>query len=992
VFSAVQHSEVAVEIQPLQDKALQNIAHPGKEVCSTQSALLHRITNRIRQSLDLQDILSATVAEVRSFLGSDRVKVYQFQPDASGMVIAEAIAENRLPSLLGLHFPADDIPPYARELFVRARQRTIVDLMTQQIGISLLDSPDTGQALNPADIRYRAVDPCHAEYLMAMGVQSSVVVPIILGNSLENPFAGKLPSLRQPSQLWGLLVSHHAEPRSLPETDLQFLQAVVDQVSVAIEHSVLLDRMRQQAQQQTSINRITTLLYITPTVQLQAALEETVSIFQGIGGRLYLTAVAHERDRLYTCGEQPQPLEQNRPIEENLLWQKYLYLGTASCSIEEDSVGKGSQPWSVEWMRAVYALTAPDAPENSTQENSTQWAIGDLYREPLFRVLAPSFQDTPIRSLLILPLHQGQQIVGCLTIFRQAIDTEILWAGCRDTDRRQLMPRQSFEVWREQRSQAVSWTAADRKLAEAISERFAMAVTQDCLYQQVQALNQTLEQQVCDRTAELQISNAELRQSAINLQTLVEQQQTLARIVAKVRQSLDLDEILRATVLEVRSVLNADRAVIFRLYPDSAEGSEVIAEDVLPGVLSIIHTHITDDCVNTKHLAKYQDGTVHAIDNLFTAGLKDCYVEMLAALKVKSVLSIPLAIEDDKLWGFLSIHQCTEPRQWQASEIKFAGQIADQLGVAIQHGLLLSQLRQQTQQLTETLDTLKRTQTHLIHSERMSGVGQLVAGVMHEINNPINFIYGNLDPIKAYTQTLLNLLQCYRQEHPQVSSDLQQTIDQADLEFIAADLPNLLESLNEGAKRIRDIVVSLRNFSRLDQTGTKLANLHEGIEQTLFILQHRLKSSHHETSETGEAIENTESDIEVICNYGDLPLIECIPAEINQVFMSIIVNAIDALQNFHPAPGDSSAKTLTITTQKLDANWVQVSIKNSGNHIPDTIKNQLFDPFFTTKPIGKGTGLGLSISYQVIENHQGKLRCVSEINQGAEFIIELPIT
>ena len=215
----------------------------------TQEVLLNRIANRIRQSLELQEILSATVAEVRSYLGTHRVKIYQFRPDAHGVVIAESIQDDRLPSLLGLNFPADDIPPYARELFVRARQRSVVDLTSHEIGISPLNCPKTGNLLESQDIRYRPVDPCHVEYLTAMGVKSSVVVPIVL--EIRETGRHQLPSLDSSAQLWGLLVSHHADARVVTEEELQFTQAVVDQVSVAIAQSFLLNQVREQAQQQS---------------------------------------------------------------------------------------------------------------------------------------------------------------------------------------------------------------------------------------------------------------------------------------------------------------------------------------------------------------------------------------------------------------------------------------------------------------------------------------------------------------------------------------------------------------------------------------------------------------------------------------------------------------------------------------------------------------------------------------------------------------------
>ena len=468
----------------------------------TQSVLLNRITNRIRQSLELGEILSATVAEVRSFLGTDRIKIYQFQPEGHGLVIAESIYQDRLPSLLGLNFPADDIPTYARELFLRARQRTIIDLSTHQIGISALDSVETGESLEIQDIRYRPIDPCHLEYLIAMGLKSSVVVPIVI-ETASNSESG-LPSLQSNQHLWGLLVSHHSEPRTVTEDELMFIQSVVDQVSVAISQSILLQKVRKQAELEANINRVTALLYIMPPVQLQAALEETVAIFQGSGGRLYLPAKeAQPSIELYTCGIQPEPIDRDRHryIEENLLWQKFL---TSVAIAPDRESSSGTKPWSVAWMRAMYALS--DVPRESNT-NSNIWAIADIYREPLFRTLVSAFQNTKIRGVMILPLYFEQEIVGCLTIFRDYSDREILWAGEHDPDSRQLSPRQSFAAWRQMKQeQAQAWTEADIRLAQALSERFSTAVKQYRLYEQIQTLNVSLEQQIQIRTVELQQS------------------------------------------------------------------------------------------------------------------------------------------------------------------------------------------------------------------------------------------------------------------------------------------------------------------------------------------------------------------------------------------------------------------------------------------------------------------------------------------------------
>jgi two-component system, NtrC family, sensor kinase len=289
------------------------------------------------------------------------------------------------------------------------------------------------------------------------------------------------------------------------------------------------------------------------------------------------------------------------------------------------------------------------------------------------------------------------------------------------------------------------------------------------------------------------------------------------------------------------------------------------------------------------------------------------------------------------------------------------------------------QLQQKTQQLETTLLELKKTQAKLIQTEKMSSLGQLVAGIAHEINNPINFIHANLNHARMYIEDLLKLLHIYQSQIPSELPEVQEQMEEMDWEFVLEDFPRLLGSMQVGTQRIRNIVRSLRTFSRLDETGIKRADIHECIDSTLMMIQHRL------TSKPGCP------EIKVIREYGELPVIECDSGQLNQVFLNIITNAIDALDEVIVTPECTDPQIL-IQTNLLENDQVSIHIANNGPHIPEDIQQRLFDPFFTTKPVGKGTGIGLSISYQIVtERHQGSLRCVSAPGQGVEFIIKLPI-
>jgi len=330
---------------------------------------------------------------------------------------------------------------------------------------------------------------------------------------------------------------------------------------------------------------------------------------------------------------------------------------------------------------------------------------------------------------------------------------------------------------------------------------------------------------------------------------------------------------------------------------------------------------------------------------------------------------------------------------YTAEDMKIMNIFASHTAIAIEKALLYQQsletakqAQAQAQELQLTLYQLKRTQSQLVQTEKMSSLGQMVAGIAHEINNPVNFIHGNLSFADNYTEDLMKLLYMYQQQYPQPITAIQRQIEEIDLDFLTNDLRQLLSSMKIGVNRIKEIVYSLRNFSHLDRTEMKFVNIHEGLESTLMILRHRLKAN------------EKRDEIKVIQEYCELPLVQCYIGQLNQVFMNILSNAIDALDGLGTQnQGQSATKStrnpqIKIATKIVDENWVAICIADNGPGMSPEVIKQLYDPFFTTKEVGKGTGLGMAISHQIVqEKHRGLLKCFSEVGKGTEFWIQIPI-
>ncbi len=497
------------------------------------------------------------------------------------------------------------------------------------------------------------------------------------------------------------------------------------------------------------------------------------------------------------------------------------------------------------------------------------------------------------------------------------------------------------------------WRDEEVELLVAVGNQLAIAINQAELYE-------------TSRLVAAEAKAAAMKQKLLN------------QLGSQIRASLDLDTILATTVHQIRDLLQLDRC-LFIWYVSDAEipAWDVVHEAKNDDLFSIVGYYPAD--VTGTLAQKIAKSEIYQIDDV--ANLSDPIErEFFLQVGYKSVLDLPVKSAGG-LIGVVGCVACREMRRWTQDEVDLLSAICDQLSIAIGQSELYTQsvdsarmAREQTAQLEATLCELKLAQTQLVQAEKMSSLGQMVAGIAHEINNPVSFIFGNLTYTEEYTTNLMKMLQMYRDEYPEPPQAIQDEIDALELDFLLDDLPKMLSSMQVGATRIRDIVRSLRNFSRLDESEMKKVNIHEGIDSTLMILEHRLK------------VQPDRAAIQVVKEYGQLPLVECYAGQLNQVFMNIIANAIDALQEPLPNPAIIRIRT------EVEGNFAAIRIADNGAGITDKVKQRIFDPFYTTKPIGSGTGMGLAISHSIIvEKHKGEIKCCSVVGKGTEFTIEIPI-
>jgi two-component system, NtrC family, sensor kinase len=649
----------------------------------------------------------------------------------------------------------------------------------------------------------------------------------------------------------------------------------------------------------------------------------------------------------------------------------HLVQGIHAAQSNPPSSQRQTHSTSIEWVvesRLPYGTNPVHLRENDRQPTP-----GDLYGLTEFGDLAASLQH-------------GEMVVSPAASWRKSWQSGWQWLrgaqtpappqfGVLESGAVLLLPIRpkagvlGFLLCCRERSRA--WQSYEVEMALFIAQQLEMALQQARLYQRMH------------------------RQA--------QRERLLNQITSQTRQSLRLEVILSEAISQLLEALGLDRCLVYLMrqpnhpdweqdtlpLPKTAHGRiahrrqslfEVCREPLSPSI-----DDFDEEGPLTRWVVQYRQRV--AISNTSQDDRIESSNREYQRHQIRSALVVPV-LSGRRLYAVLYLNQCSHCRNWDPEDQRLAQAVADQLAISIQQASLYSQMEYQaianaaqSEQLQRAIAELQQTQAQLLQSEKMSSLGRVVAGLAHEINNPVSFVYGNLPYLERYFETLMQQVSHCHQHHSAGDLDLQRWSVETDWNFLQQDVPRVLRSMKTGAERIRQVILSLRNFSRLDESNRKLADIHVSIENTLLMLQHQILDR-----------------VTVKRNYGILPLVDCYPGHLNQVFMNLLLNALEAFQlDLDPAKEcDRRSPVITLSTEVIHPNpeekpWVRITIADNGGGIPPEFQTKVFDPFFTTKEIGEGIGLGLSVCYQTIVNqHRGHLWVTSQVGQGSTFTLEIP--
>jgi GAF domain-containing protein len=832
-----------------------------------QEQIISATIDRIRSSLELQDIFKTTVTEIRKFLQVDRVAVFRFDPDSGfdeGEFVAEDVGEGIDSALAAKVYDHCFGKQFAAHYY-------------------------QGRVQAVADIYDANLSDCHIKILSQFQVRANLIVPVLKGDTL-----------------WGLLCVHQCSgPRRWQLPEIEFVRKIGTQFAIALQQAEYLELRQQQSSllaqtkaQEKALSRQKALVKITN--RIRQALDFT---------EICQTATAEVR----------QLLKADRVTI-------YRFNPDWSGDFLFESVGPDWNP--LVGVSPTIEDTHLMENQGGRYANNETFAIPDIYTAGHSDCHVALLEQFQARAYAIAPIFEEDRLWGLLTAFQNA--------GPRE------------------------WQADEVELLAQIGEQLGIALKQAEFVRQMQV--QTIERQ--ELVEDLQRQEAWLRflvtgtASATGTDFLKACARTLS-------QALDMPYVLISKCLDYPPT----RVETFCFWAKN-DYAENFAYDLAGTPCQNVLDREGTELSVCRHARNVQALFPEDAD--------------LVALQAESYLGVPILDQSARVLGNIAVLD-TRPLSDKAAlhQSDILKIYATRIGAELERVAAETALNNKATELESTLAELHRAQMQLVQTEKMSSLGQLVAGVAHEINNPVGFIHGNLNHVEAYVNDLLGLIRLYREAYSEPERHIQEVEEEIDFDFLKTDLPKTLTSMKGGTDRIQDIIKSLRMFSRLDEAAVKAVDLHEGIDSTLVILGNRLKAN------------GSHVAIEVVKNYGDLPLVECYAGQLNQVFMNILGNAIDALESRRLNASEAdAAPAITITTRPLKAEEIEIRIADNGPGVPEDVQPRLFDPFFTTKPVGKGTGMGLSISYQVItETHQGTLRVTSsqaEADRGTTFIITLP--